>query len=401
MKVLLDVNQLVGSKTKSGIYLYITNILFHLAQHEEIEKLILTYHFSPTLNLEEIPSNSRTHLKPLGIRYKPIEIRQSKLLSLLATVATRRTAKIFNYFSGRFFAKALDCAEIYHNPSAGWIHSEHWKKKHNVITIHDAIPLRFPSFFPATAVSFFSEHAKKALLNSDRIIVPSQHTKNDLTYFFKTDASKIKVIPYGIREVFQPHHDLAQWERFKTQYQVPDPPFILSIRSEEPRKNLGQVIRCFAQLIEKSEFRHLKLVLYGGAGPYQNKDISPFEWKRVQSNIVSLPYIPNDELPILYSKASAFIFLSLYEGFGCPPLEAMACGAPVICANNSSLPEVIGDAGILVDPRNIEEVNEQIIKLLADSDHSRLLSQKGIARSKQFSWQVCVDQTVAIYKEAF
>ena len=401
IKLLMDVNQCVGSKTKSGLYIYISNLIDGFSRlSDQFEKISLLYALSHQLDLTSIKWRSKKiALCPTRIRFKPKKIEKFGLLGLLFTIAIRRTVKTVNFILELLSSRKIQSCNILHNPSGGWIDIKYFDKDRNVVTIHDLIPLRFPHFFSKDALDFFQTHIRQAVKSADVIITPSTHTKIDLIEFFPDSREKLIVIPYGIREIFKPNNSENEWKLFREKYQIPKTDYLLSIRSAEPRKNLFQTIKVFSQLIQDPLFKNLSLILYGGIGPYKDSITETKEWELVRAQTISTPHIPNEQLPLLYSNAKAFLFLSCYEGFGIPPLEAMACGTPVIAGNNSSLPEVIANAGALVDVDDTEEILRALKSILINPVYAKKLSRAGILRAAQFSWSKCASQTLEIYKD--
>jgi len=187
-----------------------------------------------------------------------------------------------------------------------------------------------------------------------------------------------------------------------SKYGIPGPDFMLSLCTFEIRKNIESTIRAFAVLHENKMIPEgTKLVLVGGKGWKTNnieealKSVAAY-----RQNIIMPGFIPDEDLAAIYSSAKVFVYLSLLEGFGLPPLEAMQCGTPVISSNTSSLPEVIGDGGIMLEPMDIQGVCNEVARLYSDPEFHAKISGKALERSKLFSWERCVDQTIAAYETA-
>jgi glycosyltransferase involved in cell wall biosynthesis len=169
----------------------------------------------------------------------------------------------------------------------------------------------------------------------------------------------------------------------------------------ERRKNVEQVIKCFSRLVHEEGIKDLRLVLVGAQGlGYEGilNAIASFDIPR--DSIVLTGYVADEDLAALYSGASGFIYLSLYEGFGLPPLEAMQCGTPVITSNTSSLPEVVGEAGIMVDPTDEDAICQSLLDVYRDAGLRAQMSRDSLDRARQFSWDRCVRETIAAYKTA-
>jgi glycosyltransferase involved in cell wall biosynthesis len=174
-------------------------------------------------------------------------------------------------------------------------------------------------------------------------------------------------------------------------------PYILFVGTVEPRKNLVTLVRAFAAVVK--DFPHL-LVLAGARGWMSEPVFAEIERQGLKDRVVHLGYVPAEDLPALMSGAEVFVYPSLGEGFGLPPLEAMACGVPVVCSNAPALPEVVGDAAILVPPTDVAALEEAIMHLLSDPDLKATLRQKGLQRSRQFSWHETARLTISAFEQA-
>lgn len=250
-----------------------------------------------------------------------------------------------------------------------------------VMTVHDIIPVFYPEFHNAKRVFFFRHVLPSYLRNADAIIASSNSTKRDLVKYYGLPEAKIKVI----------YPALPQKETTKKSKREN---FILYIGTLEPRKNLEGVIKAFSIL--KSKGYPQKLVIAGRKGwDYQNI-FKTIKRLNLQNEVIYKGYVSEKEKQELYEKASLFVWPSFYEGFGLPVLEAMAYGVPVVTSNTSSLPEVVGDAGILVNPHNPEDIAAGMIKALKEPEK---LAKKGLKRAKQFALKHMIKQTLAVYEE--
>lgn len=259
-----------------------------------------------------------------------------------------------------------------------------------VTTIHDIIHLKFPQFLPNKAAYYYAYFMiSQALRKSKKIITVSNHTKQDLLKTFKVNEDKITVIYNGVSKEFNNciDHDLIK--KVKKEYNI-EKPYILFIGNVRAHKNILRLIRAFKGL--KSVCSGYKLVIIGE----EHKNLKGLE---VDKDILLLGYVENQKLPAFYAGASLFVFPTLYEGFGLPPLEAMACGTPVITSNISSLPEVVGDAAIKVNPYSVEEIVKAMYSVLTNKEISRKLVYRGLERVKLFCWEKTANQTLNVYKE--
>ena len=284
--------------------------------------------------------------------------------------------------------------DILHEPGIvrpSILYSSGFKK---IITIHDLVPLIFPN----TTSLFDIVNLKVVQMlkrNIDAVIVPSENTKRDVIKFFRIPNDKIKVIPYGRDERFRLIKDREELENVRLKYKLPDK-FVLFVGTLEPRKNIKNLIKAYYKL-KKKGIRH-KLVIVGKRG-WKYKQIFDV-WKSLDlgGDVMFVDYVENEYLPFIYNLADLFVYPSLYEGFGLPPLEAMACGCPVVVSNTSSLPEVVGDAGIKVDPYNIDEIADAMYKILINDDLKDELVKRGLKRAKLFSWEKAAKETLKMYE---
>jgi glycosyltransferase involved in cell wall biosynthesis len=269
----------------------------------------------------------------------------------------------------------------------------------SVVTIHDCIHLMFPQYLPnRLALSYARGSIAMATRRATRIMTVSDSSKRDIMRFFGTPAEKIDVIPNAYDERFgiAPRED--EIVRVRERYQLHDE-FILYAGNVKPHKNLERLIEAF-HLVRQRGLDHVKLVLIGD-------DISKYAALRravhshqLHKYVRFLGYQPEETLRALYRLASVFVFPSLYEGFGLPPLEAMASGTPVVTSNVSSLPEVAGDAAILVDPHSPEAIADGILLVLTNPTLRDDLRARGLARARQFSWETSVQRVREIYRAA-
>jgi glycosyltransferase involved in cell wall biosynthesis len=228
---------------------------------------------------------------------------------------------------------------------------------------------------------------------SRRVIALSQSTKNDLGRLFGIPEEKIEVVPCGVDPRFQPlRGNLIS--QFRQRRGLPER-MILFVGTIEQRKNVSLLLEAYAQI--KKDIPHA-LVLAGARGWGADGVMARAE-RLGLADVIFAGYVEQEELPLWYNAADLLAYPSLYEGFGLPPLEAMASGTPVVTSNTSSLPEVVGDAGILVDPRNGDEIASAILKVLHDKGLQEEMRKRGLERAKRFTWQGAAEKTVRVYEE--
>lgn len=261
------------------------------------------------------------------------------------------------------------------------------KEKKNMIcftTIHDLIPLKYPKFFKVDKRGFFDSICKKDRPNQFYFAV-SESTKADICHYYSINPEKIFIIPPApSKEIFHPISDKTILENMKQKFNI-DAPYILSLATIEPRKNISFLVDAFIKMIKQNpSFTH-KLVLCGAKGWGFDRLFEKV--KEYQNRIVVTGFVQDQDLAALYSGAEFFVYPSLYEGFGLPPVEAMSCKVPVIVSDRSSLPEVVDDAGLYVDPSNVDDLVEQMTLLVEDENLRRQLSEKGYQQAQSFNWE--------------
>jgi glycosyltransferase involved in cell wall biosynthesis len=268
----------------------------------------------------------------------------------------------------------------------------------SVVTIHDCIHLMFPQYLPNKAAYAYARAAMwGAVRRSDVILTVSEASKRDILRFFNVPAHKIVVVYNAIDERFWKLPAEEDVARVRERYQL-DHRFVLYVGNIKPHKNLIRLIEAFDELRKGDE--ELKLLIIGDEISKLPALRRAVHKHKLHKNVRFLGYLPDDTLAILYRLASVFVFPSLYEGFGLPPLEAMACGAPVVTSNVSSLPEVAGDAAVLVDPYDVGSIVDGIQRVLSDPVLAAALRVKGAARAREFSWDRSVARTREMYELA-
>ncbi|WP_218915035.1 glycosyltransferase family 4 protein [Desulfurivibrio alkaliphilus] len=262
-----------------------------------------------------------------------------------------------------------------------------------VTTIHDALPAVYPQIQQLLTRMVFATLVKRAGSNSDAIFTVSQASAADLIKFYKFPAAKVHVTLEGVA----PPNDLSRKQVEKAMERLGVvPPFLMSVGALHPRKNIQRILKAFA--IVHRTHPEAKLVIAGPPSWGENEEFLSVRDAVVgDSGVVFTGYIGDLELGALYQRTHGLVFPALYEGFGLPVLEAMSHGAPVLTSNVSSLPEVAGDAAILVDPTSVDEIAKGMRRLLEDEDLRIELSHKGRSRSQTFSWQATAMETLRVY----
>ncbi len=268
----------------------------------------------------------------------------------------------------------------------------------SVVTIHDVIHLLFPEYLPGRlAYAYARASLFAAASRADRILTVSETSKNDILRRFKVPAQKIAVIYNAIDERLNVRPSEEQVTRVRERYQLDDP-FVLYVGNIKPHKNLERLIDAFDRL-RRSGFDRVRLLIIGDEiSKYPALRRSVHQHK-LHKHVRFFGFVPIETLAVLYRLASVFVFPSLYEGFGLPPIEAMACGTPVVTSNVSSLPEVVGDAALLVDPYDPESIADGMRQLLTNAELRATLCARGLAQACKYSWQQSIEQVHEIYGE--
>ena len=269
----------------------------------------------------------------------------------------------------------------------------------SVVTIHDCIHLMFPQYLPSRlALTYARASINLASRRATRVLTVSHSSKRDILRFVDVTPDKIDVIYNAYDERFGVEPREEDVIRVRDRYQLHDE-FVLYAGNVKPHKNLERLIDAF-DLVRKRGLGHLKLVLIGDEISRYAALRRAVHSHQLHKYVRFLGYLPEETLAVMYRLAGVFVFPSLYEGFGLPPLEAMASGTPVVTSNVSSLPEVAGDAAVLVDPYHAEAIADGIERVLCDEALRRDLRVKGLARARQFSWEDSARRVRKIYGEA-
>ncbi len=264
--------------------------------------------------------------------------------------------------------------------------------KKTVVTIHDLGHLYFPDAYPRRMRRYITWATRRNARVASHILADSEATKQDIIAKLGVSPERITVVYPGVSAVFQPVTDPAALREVQQRYCLP-PSYILHVGTLQPRKNVLRLLEAFALAKERS---HLKetLVLAGRRGWLP--DAIERRLTEMKDTVAMVGYVGDEDLPALYSGATAFMLPSLFEGFGMPALEAMACGTPVIVANTSSLPEVTGAAGILVDPLDVEAIARAMQQVCSEQELRQSLRFRGVAQAKKFTWDAAAEKTLRV-----
>lgn len=271
-----------------------------------------------------------------------------------------------------------------------------------VVTIHDLAFLTHPECALPSLVEYLRRVVPRAVRAADRIIAVSETTANDLVRLMHIPREKVRVIHLGVESRFQPVTDAPTLARVEHALGLSHP-LILAVGTIEPRKNYTGLIEAFARLREGVGNGAVQapamLAIAGRRGWLYDEVFETVKRLGVEEQVRFLDYVPDDDLPALYSLADVVAMPSLYEGFGIPVVEAMACGTPVVCSESGSLPEVAGEAALLVDPRDGDALAEALRQALFDGSVRQRLADSGRARALEFNWDQAAIETLAVYRE--
>lgn len=372
MNVCIDVSRLVD-KPLTGVGKYIKNLVNAISIIDSENDYYLSLNF------------------PYCLTNSPIEILKELKVGL--------NFHFINLSPNSLDLNNFETYDIVHSPN---ITSPKFEKARLITTIHDMTCFINPEWHTKENVDFSIRQTNNAVKYASKIIVPSENTAYDLCRYFNLDKKfkedKIRIVPEAPAQEFYPERDLDNIERTLKKYGIYKN-YLLGVFTIEPRKNTYRLIKAFDMVAEKE--KDVFLVLTGKVG--WKVDLKDYLGKiSHKDRIIFTGYVSDDELRCLYTACKIFIYPSLYEGFGLPVVEAMACGAPVVTSGISSLPEIVEDAAILVDPYNVESIAGSIENMLEDDGLRKSYRRKGnkLVR-KKFSWEKTARMTLEVYEESF
>jgi len=267
----------------------------------------------------------------------------------------------------------------------------------SLLTVHDLSFLRVPDAASPSLRRYLEAVVPRSVKRADHVLADSQATKDDLIEIYRTPADKISVLYSGVDSRFGRVTDEMALKEVLDRHDLKDIKYVLSVGTVQPRKNYSGAIRALS--IIRDQGIDLHYAIAGGSGWLEDEMYRSIRETAMEDRVHILGFVPDEDLPALYSGARALLAVSLYEGFGLPVLEAMACGTPVITSNVSSLPEVAGAAGILVDPLDTEAISNAIMRPLTDAALRRQLVAAGLEHVKRFTWASAASQLKSIYDE--
>ncbi len=351
MKIGIDIREASKQKTGKGWYTY--NIVKEILKQDKNNTYIL---YSDD---EENPFINRKNVTFKKIKEKGIKWHLNTLKAIKE-----------------------DKIDIFFAPTSYIIPALAPKTLKTVITIHDLVAFLYPKSHNKKSVIIEKLTLKKALKKASAILVVSKNTEKDIKNKFKTNK-QIKITYCAPSYSLKARVTKEEKENFRKKLNLPEK-FILAVGTLEPRKNLSTVIKSFVLI--KKKHPEYKLVIVGKKGWNCNKLEETLKEFKLENDVIFTGYLEKEDLIMTYKLADIFVFLSLYEGFGIPPLEAMSAGCPVISSNTSSLPEVVGEAGLLIDPLSSHKLADEIIGLIENPNIREMMIERGLEQAKKFNW---------------
>ncbi len=413
-KVVIDASvlaiSLFNKRARTGIFRVVENLILGLQASEEIDLQLTTpnskMHALSLRDFLDRQSNLRYIQTLPKTNSSGLLVNVSKKSELLRKVIFKSDdiIRTKSYRSAWLESLGKISPQIFHSPHQGIpdeLYSGSLKQTKKFFTCYDLIPIKFPQYFPDIGNNPV-EKAISSLKPDTWISCISESTRNDfLNYRSDFDERRVHVAPLAASALFHPFDDKQVIDDILDHLRIPKMnPYLLSVCTLEPRKNLRHLINSFGKLIKQEKIADLNLVLVGAKGWDFDRIFQESGNVEIRDRVYFTGYIPDEYLAPIYSGSIAFVYPSLYEGFGLPPLEAMQCGVPVITSNNSSLPEVVGNAGIMVDPVEADELCDAILKVYDDVELRSRMSINSLSRAKMFTWNKFIEKTIAAYQFA-
>lgn len=268
-----------------------------------------------------------------------------------------------------------------------------------VVSIHDLSFEHLPETFKRRSRAQLRLTVRRSARKATHILALSEHARSDIVATYGIPPDRVTAIPLAAADRFEPVVDERELQRVRHTYGIAGD-YILTVGSIQPRKNLGRLIAAYARLRTDAKVGGPQLVIVGRQAWLVGETLRAIRDSGFSDSIILTGYVPDDDLPALYSGARCFVYPSFFEGFGLPPLEAMKCGVPVIAGNRTSLVEVVGDAGILVDPLDPQAIASGLSQVLGDEELREELGSRGLERSRLFNWRETAKRTLEVYERA-
>lgn len=267
-----------------------------------------------------------------------------------------------------------------------------------VITVHDLNFEVSPETIHPVRRAYLRRITRWSARRARMVIAVSQSTASDIARLYGVPNQKLVIIPYGLDALFNPGNARALEPMVRQRYSLPER-FLLFVGTLEPRKNLPRLLEAYA--LARRQANLPPLVLVGAPGWQHERILAQAHRLGIEQHILFAGYIPREHLPGVYASAAALLYPSLYEGFGLPPLEAMGCGTPVLASNASAMPEVVGDGGMLIDPRDTQQIADGILRVTLDEILRQQVIKRGLERVRLFRWEDAAGHTLRVLEEAY
>lgn len=316
--------------------------------------------------------------------------------------AVRRVARAVDRRLHRPVSGAASSVDILHcSPSAPLPPAINGRQPQRFLTIYDLAFMRFPAMY-GPAYRHYLVEALGSLRPGDNVITTSHFVRDEIAAQGAAPADRIHVVPLAADPaIFYACTDADRIDAVRRKYGIPEGPYALGVNTPDLRKNVPRAVHAFARAAYDSRGVMGSLVLTGHPGPGSDRVLAAIaEHPDLRGRIILTGYVPDEDLAPLYSGAQVFVYNSIYEGFGLPPLEAMQCGTPVITSNSASLPEVVGDGGVMVAPEDLEALAGAMLDLAADADRRSHLRQRALAQARHFGWALSTAATLRAYRTA-
>ncbi len=384
MKIVLEATALMPPLT--GIGRYTSALARLLPLQDEIEDVVLCYQgkiIDGVLLTEAPVLNALDDANPPTTKswFKKLIRNDLTVASYRALVQARQYSRLLKYRDYIFHAP-----NFISPPFPG----------QSVVTIHDLSVFKYPEFHPLERVKHLQKAIPQAMHKAKLVITDSEYTRQELIDYFDWSPALVKAAPLGVDPVYRPRN-IEELENVLVNFGLSAGNYCLTVSTIEPRKNLKRLLNAFSTLSEELR-RKWPLVVVGHQGWSSEEVHKMLMTMQTTGSVIYLEYVPEKVLPALYAGAHAFLFPSLYEGFGLPVLEAMASGVPVMCSNRCSLPEVTQGAAFLVEAEDEEAIAEGIIKVLTDAPWRQLAIKRGRTVAEGYCWENTVKSMVSIYK---
>jgi glycosyltransferase involved in cell wall biosynthesis len=376
VRIAIDYSAAVNQR--AGVGRLVRNQVLALAEFDQVNEYRLVYARPNRGSLPQFPRARNFSRREVGVRERWLTIMWHRA----------RVPVPADWFSGP--------VDVYHSPDFVMPPLRHAR---GILTVHDLAFLMRPECADARLRAYLEEVVPRSVRRADFIIADSENTRNDLVVLLGVQPGSIAVVPGGVEERFTPVVDADRLQRARRHVGAGDAPFILAIGVLEPRKNLNRLMDAFAALKQRSGVpANLKLVLAGGKGWLFDGIFEHHAESPVRDDILMPGFVPDEMLPAIYSAAEVLAFPSLYEGFGLPILEAMACGTPVVASRASCLPEVAEGAALMVEPTNVDGLSTALEQLLTDPEQRARLIDQGRRRAGKYTWRAAAERLLEVYQ---